>query len=216
MPETGGRGVGMGFGVRVTVVVVVVAAPVMAVVMARAMTVAMAVGGFAVPVGGVGVLAGVTVVRGCVFVVVPVAHAAPLSGARDVDIRRPRRHYVRMSARMHLSPAHHAHPRTPGEEQFALAAEVLALLGDRTRLTLLHALTTGEADVGTLTEVCGAARPAVSQHLARLRLAGLVGTRKEGRRVVYSLRHGHLRRLVDEALKVADHRLTETATAADG
>ncbi|WP_406433221.1 metalloregulator ArsR/SmtB family transcription factor [Streptomyces sp. NBC_00631] len=121
-----------------------------------------------------------------------------------------------MSARMHLSPAHHAHPRTPGEEQFALAAEVLALLGDRTRLTLLHALTTGEADVGTLTEVCGAARPAVSQHLARLRLAGLVGTRKEGRRVVYSLRHGHLRRLVEEALKVADHRLSETVTAADG
>lgn len=108
---------------------------------------------------------------------------------------------------MHLSPAHHEHPRTPGEEQFALAAELLALLGDRTRLALLHALTAGEADVTTLTEGVGAARPAVSQHLARLRLAGLVNTRKEGRRVVYSLSDGHLRRLVDEALNVADHRL---------
>ncbi|MGW0946306.1 ArsR/SmtB family transcription factor [Streptomyces sp. NPDC002623] len=112
-----------------------------------------------------------------------------------------------MSARMHLSPAHHAHPRTPGDEQFALAAELLALLGDRTRLTLLHALTSGEADVTTLTEGCGAARPAVSQHLARLRLAGLVNTRKEGRRVIYTLSDGHLRRLLDEALNVADHRL---------
>ncbi|WP_330350463.1 ArsR/SmtB family transcription factor [Streptomyces sp. NBC_00582] len=112
-----------------------------------------------------------------------------------------------MSARMHLSPAYHAHPRTPGEEQLALAAELLALLGDRTRLALLHALTSGEADVTTLTEVCGAARPAVSQHLARLRLSGLVHTRKEGRRVIYSLSDGHLRRLVDEALNVADHRL---------
>ncbi|MFB9634744.1 ArsR/SmtB family transcription factor [Streptomyces spiralis] len=112
-----------------------------------------------------------------------------------------------MSARMHLSPAHHAHPHTPGEEQVALAAELLALLGDRTRLTLLHALTSGEADVTTLTEACGAARPAVSQHLARLRLAGLVATRKEGRRVIYSLHDGHLRRLVAEALNVADHRL---------
>ncbi|MBK3626193.1 helix-turn-helix transcriptional regulator [Streptomyces sp. MBT49] len=112
-----------------------------------------------------------------------------------------------MSARMHLSSARHAHPRTPGEEQFALAAELLALLGDRTRLTLLHALTRGEADVTTLTDVCGAARPAVSQHLARLRLAGLVSTRKEGRRVIYALSDGHLRRLVDEALSVADHRL---------
>lgn len=108
---------------------------------------------------------------------------------------------------MHLSPAYHAHPRTPGEEQLALAAELLALLGDRTRLALLHALTSGEADVTTLTEVCGAARPAVSQHLARLRLSGLVHTRKEGRRVIYSLSDGHLRRLVDEALNVADHRL---------
>ncbi|MFD9097570.1 ArsR/SmtB family transcription factor [Streptomyces collinus] len=110
---------------------------------------------------------------------------------------------------MHLSPAHHAQPRTPGDTQFAVASELLALLGDRTRLTLLHALSAGEADVTTLTEACAAARPAVSQHLARLRLAGLVTTRKEGRRVVYALRDGHLRRLVDEALKVADHRLAE-------
>ncbi|MGW0883331.1 ArsR/SmtB family transcription factor [Streptomyces sp. NPDC002671] len=114
-----------------------------------------------------------------------------------------------MSARTHLSPAHHAHTHTPSEGQFTLAAELLALLGDRTRLTLLHALAAGEADVTTLTEACGAARPAVSQHLARLRLAGLVQTRKEGRRVVYSLSDGHLRRLVDEALNVADHRLAE-------
>ena len=112
-----------------------------------------------------------------------------------------------MNARMHLSPAHDAHSRTPGEEQFALAAELLALLGDRTRLALLHALAGGEADVTTLTEACGAARPAVSQHLARLRLAGLVSTRKEGRRVVYALRDGHVRRLVGEALSVADHRI---------
>ncbi|MEU0333609.1 metalloregulator ArsR/SmtB family transcription factor [Streptomyces sp. NPDC006193] len=114
-----------------------------------------------------------------------------------------------MSARMHLSPAHDAHRRTPGEEQLALAAGLLALLGDRTRLALLHTLTAGEADVTTLTEACGAARPAVSQHLARLRLAGLVDTRKEGRRVIYSLRHQHVRRLVEEALSTADHRLAE-------
>ncbi|MDQ0711868.1 DNA-binding transcriptional ArsR family regulator [Streptomyces luteogriseus] len=144
-----------------------------------------------------------------VGVLVPVAHVDPLPVRARVDVPVPWRHYVRMSARMHLSSAHDAHPRSPGEEQFALAAELLALLGDRTRLALLHALAEGEADVTTLTEACGAARPAVSQHLARLRLAGLVDTRKEGRRVVYSLRDGHLRRLVDEALNVADHRLSD-------
>lgn len=47
----------------------------------------------------------------------------------------------------------------------------------------------------------------MSQHLAKLRLAGLVTTRKDGRRVVYRLQHGHLKRLVAEALNVADHKI---------
>ncbi|KQV17496.1 MULTISPECIES: helix-turn-helix transcriptional regulator [unclassified Kitasatospora] len=103
--------------------------------------------------------------------------------------------------------AHQSHPQTNGE-RLDVAASVLALLADRTRLALLQQLGEGEADVTTLTEACGAARPAVSQHLAKLRLAGLVTTRKDGRRVVYSLRHGHLRRLVNEALNVADHQIS--------
>jgi DNA-binding transcriptional ArsR family regulator len=111
-----------------------------------------------------------------------------------------------MSARMHLSGAHDS--QKPGEgERVAVAVEVLGLLADRTRLSLLVRLGEGEADVSTLTEACGATRTSVSQHLARLRLAGLVTTRKDGRRVVYALRHGHLRRLVQEALSVADHRI---------
>lgn len=51
----------------------------------------------------------------------------------------------------------------------------------------------------------------MSQHLAKLRLAGLVDTRREGRRIHYSLRDGHLRRLVLEALSHADHRVSGTA-----
>ncbi|MER6314227.1 ArsR/SmtB family transcription factor [Streptomyces sp. NPDC056257] len=92
-------------------------------------------------------------------------------------------------------------------DRLEVAASVLALLADRTRLALMERLARGEADVTTLTEACGAARPSVSQHLAKLRLAGLVTTRKDGRRVVYAVRHGHLRRLVDEALNAADHQL---------
>ncbi len=107
---------------------------------------------------------------------------------------------------MHLSGAHGSHLPEEGD-RLAVAVEILGLLADRTRLALLRRLSEGEADVTTLTGVCGVARPAVSQHLARLRLAGLVTTRKEGRRVVYALRHGHLARLVDEALNAADHRI---------
>ncbi|MFE7415221.1 ArsR/SmtB family transcription factor [Streptomyces laurentii] len=92
-------------------------------------------------------------------------------------------------------------------ERLTVAVSILALLADRTRLALMRRLGEGEADVTTLTEACGAPRPSVSQHLAKLRLAGLVTARKDGRRVVYALRHGHLRRLVDEALNVADHQI---------
>jgi DNA-binding transcriptional ArsR family regulator len=93
------------------------------------------------------------------------------------------------------------------EQRLEVAVSVLGLLADRTRLAIMRHLSVGEADVTTLTDATGAARPAVSQHLAKLRLAGLVTTRKDGRRVVYALRHGHLRRLVDEAMNVADHHV---------
>ncbi|WP_030273725.1 ArsR/SmtB family transcription factor [Streptomyces sp. NRRL B-24484] len=115
-----------------------------------------------------------------------------------------------MDPRPPLADAHGSQQRSGGE-RLEVAAAVLALLADRTRLALMERLGRGEADVTTLVEATGAARPSVSQHLAKLRLAGLVSTRKDGRRVVYSLRHGHLRRLVDEALNVADHQIGSLA-----
>lgn len=117
---------------------------------------------------------------------------------------------MRMNARMHLSTATVPHVQEPGAAHFALAADTLGLLADRTRLALLHALAGGDADVSTLAGSCGAARPAVSQHLARLRIAGVVATRKDGRRVIYTLRDQHLRRLLTEVLNHADHKLDGT------
>ena len=134
------------------------------------------------------------------------SHLSDSAGWAGLDFTSLSHHYVHMNARMHLSGAPGSQEPDEGE-RLAVAAEVLGLLADRTRLALLRRLGEGEADVTTLTESCGATRTSVSQHLARLRLAGLVTTRKEGRRMVYGLRHGHLRRLVDEALKVADHQI---------
>lgn len=63
-----------------------------------------------------------------------------------------------MNARMHLSSAQGSQPRDVGTEHFLVAAEVLGLLADRTRLALLHALAANEADVTSLAEAVGAAR----------------------------------------------------------
>ncbi|WP_028649302.1 metalloregulator ArsR/SmtB family transcription factor [Nocardiopsis sp. CNT312] len=100
------------------------------------------------------------------------------------------------------------HPAPPGTERLAVAADVFALLSDPTRLHLLWTLAEGEADVGQLTRACGASRTAVSQHLAKLRLAGLVQSRRQSRHAIYRLGDGHLRRLVLEALNHADHVVT--------
>ncbi len=116
-----------------------------------------------------------------------------------------------MPPRNVMSAAADAHLRAPDSARLAEATGVFALLSDATRLHLLWLLAQEEADVGSLAERCAASRTAVSQHLAKLRLSGLVETRREGRHVIYRLADGHLRRLVLEALSHADHRVSGKA-----
>jgi len=99
----------------------------------------------------------------------------------------------------------------PGDEHVEVAAQAFRLLADPTRLRLLWLLCGGDSDVTTLARRVGVARPAVSQHLGKLRLAGLVATRRDGRRAVYRARGGHVRRLLGEAIEAADHHLTGAA-----
>ncbi|MFY9806999.1 MAG: metalloregulator ArsR/SmtB family transcription factor [Pseudonocardiaceae bacterium] len=99
-------------------------------------------------------------------------------------------------------------PEPPTGAQIEAAVTALRMLADPTRLRLLWLLGTGEYDVGSLTATVGAARPSVSQHLAKLKLAGLVTMRRDGRRALYAARGGHVRRLVTEVLAAANHHLT--------
>jgi DNA-binding transcriptional ArsR family regulator len=59
--------------------------------------------------------------------------------------------------------------------------------------------------VAGLAELAGAAPTAVSQHLAKLRLAGLVKGRREGTFIYYSTANNHVRGLLSQALFHADH-----------
>ncbi|WP_410610960.1 ArsR/SmtB family transcription factor [Amycolatopsis sp. lyj-109] len=93
----------------------------------------------------------------------------------------------------------------PTEEQVHLAAESFRLLADPTRIKVLWALLQGESSVACLAELAGAAPTSVSQHLAKLRLAGLVKGRREGTFVYYSAADNHVRGLLAQALHHADH-----------
>jgi DNA-binding transcriptional ArsR family regulator len=89
-----------------------------------------------------------------------------------------------------------------------MAADVLAHLSDPTRLHLLALLADqqqSEQDVTGLAAQVSASRSSVSQHLGRLRLAGLVTARREGRHMLYRITSDHLSRLVEEALQFAGH-----------
>jgi len=93
----------------------------------------------------------------------------------------------------------------PAERQVELAAQSFRLLADPTRVKILWALLQGESSVTCLAELAGAAPAAVSQHLAKLRLAGLVHGRREGTFVYYKAANAHVRALLKEALFHADH-----------
>jgi DNA-binding transcriptional ArsR family regulator len=65
------------------------------------------------------------------------------------------------------------------------AAVMFGMLAATPRLQIVLLLSSGERDVGTLAEEIGQSIAAISQHLAKLKLAGIVRSRKEGRRQVY-------------------------------
>ena len=93
----------------------------------------------------------------------------------------------------------------PEPEQARLAAETFRLLADPTRIKILWALLQGESSVSNLATLAGVSQTSVSQHLTKLRLAGLVRGRKEGTFVYYSAADVHVHALLTEALFHADH-----------
>lgn len=99
----------------------------------------------------------------------------------------------------------HDHVVTVDEEGAVAAAAVFRLLADPTRLSLLWHLREGERSVNELARLVDRPPPAVSQHLAKLRLSQLVSTRRSGTMVHYSLLSSHVGRLVVDALSHAQH-----------
>lgn len=91
-----------------------------------------------------------------------------------------------------------------------LAVEIFAMLADATRVRLILVLRDGEMSVNDLAEAVGKPQSAVSQHLAKMRLARMVSTRQEGTRVFYRLENEHARQLVTDAIFQAEHSLGGT------
>lgn len=77
--------------------------------------------------------------------------------------------------------------RSPPAMSIDKAAGMLRLLGNSARLRLVLRISEGEVSVAELESELKIRQPNLSQHLAELREAGLVGSRRDGRSVHYTL-----------------------------
>ncbi|MGD9880232.1 MAG: ArsR/SmtB family transcription factor [Reyranella sp.] len=76
------------------------------------------------------------------------------------------------------------------------AASFLKAMANDRRLIVLCELVKGERTVGQLGDVSGLSQSALSQHLAKLREARLVGTRRESQTIYYSLANPGVKSLI--------------------
>lgn len=85
--------------------------------------------------------------------------------------------------------------------------QTFALLADVTRLRIVWHLREAEMSVNDLATAVGKSAATVSQHLAKLRLAGIVQNRREGTFVHYRLADNHVGEVVVDALEHTEHVL---------
>ncbi|WP_445206875.1 ArsR/SmtB family transcription factor [Aminobacter sp. Piv2-1] len=88
---------------------------------------------------------------------------------------------------------------------FAEIAELARAMGHGHRLMLLEHVAQGERSVERLAELAGLSLANASQHLQLLRRAGLVGTRRDGKRVLYRLADGPVAPLLAALRHLAEH-----------
>jgi DNA-binding transcriptional ArsR family regulator len=102
-------------------------------------------------------------------------------------------------------------------------ANILTALADPTRRSVFERLRSGPASVGELASHLPVSRPAVSQHLKALKIAGLVTDKPDGARRVYYIDPdglGELRRWLDlfwdDALETFKKEVEKTGNHGEG
>ena len=75
-------------------------------------------------------------------------------------------------------------------------SKLLKALGNKKRLEVMYILREGEQKVGDLEKIIGLSQSALSQHLAVLRSAGIVDTRRQAQAIYYSVKNDNAVRLL--------------------
>lgn len=77
------------------------------------------------------------------------------------------------------------------------AAEVLKSVAHPVRLRIVELLEDGEKSVKELKELLGVTQPLTSQHLTQMRVRGVLGSRREGAQVYYSIANRDVVRVIN-------------------
>lgn len=109
-------------------------------------------------------------------------------------------------------PVTHSEPSEPAPlpspDVIHEAVTIFGLLSATVRLQLVWLLADGEQDVGTLAEQIGQSVATVSHHLGKLKLAGIVRARRDGKRQVHYVENQTIIELV--RLGVGTHEQPST------
>ena len=104
-------------------------------------------------------------------------------------------------------------------EQARILAETFGVLGDPSRVRIVHALSLSELCTMDLASAVGMSESAVSHQLRTLRQLHVVRSRREGKLVYYSLDDAHIRSLFQQGLEhvfETEDRETDDAAGAAG
>ncbi|MGO1051424.1 ArsR/SmtB family transcription factor [Crossiella sp. CA198] len=100
----------------------------------------------------------------------------------------------------------------PTPAQLRASADTFALLSSPVRLHLVWLITHGPYDVGTLARRVGIGIATASQHLTKLRLAGVISAHRDGRRQLYTVDDPHVITLIQQ---IFDHIAPDGSLAPD-
>ncbi len=106
----------------------------------------------------------------------------------------------------HSHPGQHSNPTRQYEStHFDHAAGMFRMLGDASRLRILHQLSAGERCVSELAELLGETVSTISSRLRLLKSEKLVEYRRVGKHIYYSLADSHITQMVLSGLDHAEH-----------
>jgi rhodanese-related sulfurtransferase/DNA-binding transcriptional ArsR family regulator len=105
---------------------------------------------------------------------------------------------------------------SPKHAVFACFAEVAKALGHGRRLEILEILAQGERSVEALAETAGLSIANASQHLRLMRQAGLLVSRRDGKRILYRLSDPSVLDVTAALRRVAERNLAQVRELVSG